>query len=170
MGLLLTEWNTVKAVDECGGMSKRKQGTLLHLSVVAAREAMVTQHFLFVWQEGERIREQSEGSEKDFTHPDTAACTDSRLHSGRRLVLLDTFKHLNATTELDGYLDCCFSNVIASWTWCCSVFISVETNWGLISCLRQSFSVQSGYNGGHLELQQYWWPPALATLGLPGPL
>ncbi|XP_026234770.1 pro-interleukin-16 isoform X2 [Anabas testudineus] len=32
-------------------------------------------------QEGERIREQSEGSEKDFTYPDSAACTDSRLHA-----------------------------------------------------------------------------------------
>ncbi|XP_070758841.1 pro-interleukin-16 [Enoplosus armatus] len=33
-------------------------------------------------QEGERIREQSEGSKEDFTHPDTAACTNNRLHSG----------------------------------------------------------------------------------------
>ncbi|XP_059213561.1 pro-interleukin-16 [Centropristis striata] len=32
-------------------------------------------------QEGERIREESEGT-KDFTHPDTAACTNNRLHTG----------------------------------------------------------------------------------------
>ncbi|XP_019935712.2 pro-interleukin-16 isoform X2 [Paralichthys olivaceus] len=31
-------------------------------------------------QEGERIREQSEGSKDDFSHRDTAACTDDRLH------------------------------------------------------------------------------------------
>ncbi|XP_051235932.1 pro-interleukin-16 isoform X2 [Dicentrarchus labrax] len=33
-------------------------------------------------QEGERIREQSEGSKEDFTHPDSAACTNDRLHTG----------------------------------------------------------------------------------------
>lgn len=87
----------MKAVDECGGMSERKQGRLLHFSVVAAREAMVTQYFLFVWQEGERMREKSEGSEKDFTYPDTGACTDSKLHTGRRGSYYLTFKHLNAT-------------------------------------------------------------------------
>ncbi|XP_040893196.1 pro-interleukin-16 [Toxotes jaculatrix] len=33
-------------------------------------------------QEGERIREQSEGSKEDLTHPGSAACTDDRLHIG----------------------------------------------------------------------------------------
>ncbi|XP_070826145.1 pro-interleukin-16 isoform X2 [Chaetodon trifascialis] len=33
-------------------------------------------------QEGEQIGEQSEGSKEDFTHPDTAASTNDRLHTG----------------------------------------------------------------------------------------
>lgn len=69
--------------DEC------LSGSSVHYctSLVAARKAVVTHFFLFVWQEGELLREQSEGS-KDFTHPDTAACTTGRLHTGRRQVQL----------------------------------------------------------------------------------
>ncbi|XP_026149152.1 pro-interleukin-16 isoform X1 [Mastacembelus armatus] len=33
-------------------------------------------------QEGEQIREETEGSKEDFPHPDAAACTVNRLHTG----------------------------------------------------------------------------------------
>lgn len=64
----------------------RKQGTLLHLSLRLLLEKLLW-HFLFVQQEGERIREQSEEGKEDFTHPDAAACTDDRLQTGKGLLL-----------------------------------------------------------------------------------
>ncbi|XP_044068029.1 pro-interleukin-16 isoform X2 [Siniperca chuatsi] len=39
-------------------------------------------------QEGEQIREQSVGSKEDFNHPDTAAYTNNRLHTGDSLAVL----------------------------------------------------------------------------------
>lgn len=57
-------------------LDERNQGD----SVVVAREAAVTQHFLFVQQEGARTREPSAGNQEDFSHPDRA---DNGLHPGR---------------------------------------------------------------------------------------
>ncbi|XP_071344385.1 pro-interleukin-16 isoform X2 [Trachinotus anak] len=39
-------------------------------------------------QEGEQIREKSDESEEDFTHPDTSAWTDDRLHIGHSSAVL----------------------------------------------------------------------------------
>ncbi|XP_031156838.2 pro-interleukin-16 isoform X1 [Sander lucioperca] len=39
-------------------------------------------------QEGERIREQSEGTGEDLTHPNTAACTSDGLHTGDQSAVL----------------------------------------------------------------------------------
>lgn len=70
-------------VDEC---LSRKQGRSLHLFLWLLLEKLLW-HFLFVQQEGERIREQSEEGKKDFTHPDTAACTNDRLQTGKGVLL-----------------------------------------------------------------------------------
>lgn len=86
MGLLMTESNCESSSSD---VDVFLNGSRVHYctSVVAAREAVMTQYFLFVQQEGERIREESEGSKEDFTHPDSAASTN-RLHTGRRQVEL----------------------------------------------------------------------------------
>lgn len=62
-------------------MSERKYGTLLHCSVVAAREVLVIQCFLFVKQEEER--EHSKTS-KAFAQADIVLCSDNSRDTGRR--------------------------------------------------------------------------------------
>lgn len=58
----------------------------MHLSVVDTREAVVTKYFLFVKQEGERIREDSEGIKENASQP--VADTNNGLHSGKTSITI----------------------------------------------------------------------------------